>query len=218
MATRLASDLVGVARDFLRRQVRAEVMHLEAVARADHRRHQQAELVPLAGQRREDDCLVSGGAPVRFDHQPDVLAHGARNQAFLRDRELARVPAIADFAQQRLRALRRSGGPATAAKWPGSASARSPRSHTVPRRRACARRRRRSSPGAVRRAVRHAAARPARTRPGAPGDRSGVRARSPRAGAAVAARPPAGRRGGPGRRAAAPRCCTGVPTRGGSRR
>ena len=80
-------------------------MHLEAVAGADHRRHQQPEFVAFAGQGREHDRLPPRRAVVRLDDQADVLAHDRPTPAFLRDRELAAVPALADFVQQGLEHL-----------------------------------------------------------------------------------------------------------------
>ena len=55
IATTMARRLARESRDLGRRQVGTEVVHLEAAARADHRRGEQAQLVALAGQRGEDD-------------------------------------------------------------------------------------------------------------------------------------------------------------------
>ncbi len=100
-----SADLACEPGDFRRRQVRPEVVGLEAAARADDRGHQQPELVSLTGQRREHDVLAPRTAVVGLEHQPEVAADRARHHSFLGDREFAPVPAFADLAQQRLQHL-----------------------------------------------------------------------------------------------------------------
>ena len=218
IAIRRRVDLARVARDLLGGQVGPEVMDLAAVARADHRRHEQPEFVPLARQRGEHDRLAARTAIERLDDESDMLAHAARHHAFLRDREASGVPALTHFAQQRFQHLvdqprgrQQRDGERQRLLAVGSRVAFCSLQDAVDERR----RGRYGGRDALRT---DAAIRPARTRPSARVGRWGGRAPSLRAAAATAGRPPGSRAGGPGRRAAGKRCGSGAPRRGASRR
>jgi len=61
--------------------------------------------VPLARQRGEHDVLAPRVVAVASPHQPEMAPDRAGDEPLLRDGEFAPVPALPDFAQQRLQDL-----------------------------------------------------------------------------------------------------------------
>src|SRR5262245_8193441 len=72
-----------------------------SAAHADERGQQQPELVALARQRREHDRLAVREPRKALQHGARAAAQGARDEPFLRDRELAATAAGAGLLENR---------------------------------------------------------------------------------------------------------------------